>query len=75
MSKKKEPDKKVTVPKPELAHQPEPHYSRSELIEAAFSFGVKPEVVAGALRLAGKDSMTRPEAEKAIKRFLQRRVK
>jgi len=50
-------------------------YSRSELIEAAYSFGVKPEVVAGALKLAGKESMTRPEAEKAIKRFLQRRVK
>ncbi len=74
MNKKKEPDKKVTDKKVTV-HQPEPHYSRSELIEAAFSFGVKPEVVAGALRLAGKDSMTRPEAEKAIKRFLQRRVK
>ena len=50
-------------------------YSRSELIEAASSFGVKPEVIAGALRLAGKDSMTRAEAEKAIKRFLERKVK
>ena len=50
-------------------------YSRSELIEAAYSFGVKPEVVAGALKLAGKESMTRPEAEKAIKRFLERKVK
>ena len=75
MSKKKEPDKKVTVQKPELAHQPEPQYSRSELIEAASSFGVKPEVVAGALKLAGKESMTKAEAERAIKRFLQRRVK
>jgi len=51
-------------------------YSRSELIEAASSsFGVKPEVIAGALRLAGKESMTKAEAERAIKSFLQRRVK
>jgi hypothetical protein len=52
LSKGKEPDKIVTV------QQPEPQYSRSELIEAASSFGVKPEIVAGALKLAGKDSMT-----------------
>lgn len=52
----------------------EPVYSRDELIAAASSFGVKPEVVAGALRLAGKDSMTRAEAEKAIKAFLERKV-
>ena len=50
-------------------------YSRSELTNAASSFGVKTEVIAGALRLAGKDSMTRAEAEKAIKRFLERKVK
>ena len=74
MNKKKEPDEKVTDKKVTV-QQPEARYSRSELIRAASSFGVKPEVVAGALRLAGKDSMTRPEAEKAIKRFLQRRVK
>lgn len=49
-------------------------YSRSELIDAAFSFGVKPEVVAGALKLACKDSMTKTEAEKAIKDFLKRKV-
>ena len=74
MSKKKDPDKKVTVPKLELAHQPEPQYSRGELIEAASSFGVKPEVMAGALKLTGKDTMTKAEAEKAIKDFLKRRV-
>ena len=49
-------------------------YSRSELIEAAFSFGVKPEVMAGALKLAGKESMTKTEAEKAIKLYLEREV-
>lgn len=57
-----------------VIQQQEPVYSRGELIAAASSFGVKPEVVAGALRLAGKDSMTKDEAEKAIKQFLARRV-
>lgn len=57
-----------------VVQQQEPVYSRDELIAAAVSFGVKPEVVAGALRLAGKDSMTRAEAEKAIKAFLERKV-
>ena len=54
--------------------QPEARYSRSELIEAASSFGVKPEVMAGALKLAGKESMTKTEAEKVIKAFLERKV-
>lgn len=54
--------------------QPEARYSRSELIEAASSFGVKPEVMAGALKLAGKDTMTKAEAEKAVKDFLGRKV-
>ena len=54
--------------------QPDVVYSRSELIAAASSFGVKPEVMAGALKLAGKDTMTKAEAEKAIKDFLKRKV-
>ena len=68
MSKKKEPDRTITV------QQPETRYSRSELIAAASSFGVKPEAMAGALKLAGKDTMTKAEAEKAIKDFLKRKV-
>ncbi len=67
MSKKK-PDKTATI---EIE---EPVYSRNELIAAASSFGVKPEVVAGALKLAGKDTMTKSEAEKVIKDFLERKV-
>ena len=63
---KKKPDKTVTIE--------EPVYSRSELIAAASSFGVKPEVMVGALKLTGKESMTKTEAEKAIKDFLKRRV-
>jgi hypothetical protein len=73
LSKKKEPDKKVTDKKVTV-QQPEARYSRSELIAAASSFGVKPEVVAGALKLAGKDTITKAEAEKAIKDFLKRKV-
>lgn len=65
MSKKK-PDKTVTIE--------EPVYNRSELIAAASSFGVKPEVMAGALKLAGKDTMTKTEAEKAVKLYLERKV-
>ena len=68
MSKKKTDKTDKTVETPESV------YSRSELIEAALSFGVKPEVVAGALKLAGKESMTKTEAEKAIKAFLERKV-
>jgi len=73
LNKKKEPDEKVTDKKVTV-YQPEPHYSRSELIAAASSFGVKPEVMAGALKLAGKDTMTKAEAEKAVKDFLERKV-
>ena len=57
-----------------VIQQQEPVYSREELIAAASSFGVKPEVVAGALKLAGKDSMTKADVEKAIKKFLERKV-
>ncbi len=54
--------------------EPEAVYGRDELMAAAASFGVKAEVVAGALKLAGRDAMTRKEAEAAIKRFMEREV-
>jgi len=68
LSKKKEPDRTMTFQRLEA------RYSCSELIAAASSFGVKPEVMVGALKLAGKESMTKTEAEKAIKAFLERKV-
>lgn len=68
MSKKKEPDRTMTFQRSEA------RYSRSELIAAASSFGVKPEVMAGALKLAGKESMTKTEVKEAIKKFLERKV-
>ncbi len=49
-------------------------YSRNDLINAAFSFGVTPEVMAGALKLVGKDELTKEEAKEAVKKFLKRRV-
>ena len=70
-TKKKEPDKMMTFQRSEAR---EARYSRSELIAAASSFGVKPEVMVGALKLTGKESMTKTEAEKAIKAFLERKV-
>ena len=80
MSKKK-PDKTATIEEPVYSRSKlktdkttTPVYSRSELIAAASSFGVKPEVMAGALKLAGKDTMTKAEAEKAVKDFLERKV-
>ena len=61
---------KAVKPKP----KPEIKYGRFELMQAAPSFGVKPEVVAGALKLAGKDEMTKMQAQAAIKKFLERKV-
>lgn len=50
-------------------------YSRDELMAGAVAaFGVQPEIVAGALKLAGRDAMTRDEAAAAIDAFLSRRV-
>lgn len=50
-------------------------YGRAELMDGAVAaFGVQPEIVAGALALAGRDAMTRDEAAAAIAAFLKRRV-
>jgi hypothetical protein len=62
MSIKDKPKKKV-----------EPTFTREELIAAAESFGVMPEVMAGAL--FGIECATKAEAEKKIKEFLQKGVK
>ena len=50
----------------------EPTYTRAELMAGSGRFGVRPEVVAGALKLAGKSEMTLSEAERAIQTFLRR---
>lgn len=47
-------------------------YNRAELMAGAHRFGVNPEVIAGALKLAGKTEMTLSEAEAAVQNFLRR---
>jgi len=54
--------------------KPEATYGRDELIAAASSFGATPEAMAGAVRLAGRGRLSRREAEKALKRYLERQV-
>lgn len=54
--------------------QAKPTYTREELIAASIAFGVKPEVMAGALRLAGKQKYTKDEAIQAVRAYLERRV-
>lgn len=53
---------------------PVPLYSRSELMAGAHALGTRPEIVAAAMRLAGREMMTRREMESAIQAFLERRV-
>lgn len=53
---------------------PEVVYDREALLAGAAAFGVQPEVVAGALRLVGKDALTRAEAEAAIRQYLMKEV-
>ncbi|ADQ06508.1 hypothetical protein Calhy_0771 [Caldicellulosiruptor hydrothermalis 108] len=57
-----------------LVQQEQALYNKDELISAAHIFCVKPEVVVGALKLINKDMLTKSEAEKAIKTFLERKV-
>lgn len=76
MSKKNVESKKkeITKPKVQVTKVPETKYSRAEIFEAASSFGESQEVVAGALRLANKDELTRSEIEGAIRKFKTRKV-
>lgn len=63
--------KKVDAKKVNMS---EPKYSRSEILGAASSFGVKPELLAGALRLSDKEELTRVEVEDVIRKFKTRKV-
>lgn len=58
-----------------MSKQAEEIYDRAELLAAArLGFGVQPEVMAGALRLANADRATKAQAEAAISTFLRREV-
>lgn len=50
-------------------------YSRAEIMAAAISLGIKPEVLAGALRMVKKDRLTKAEIREAIEEFKKRKVK
>lgn len=51
-------------------------YTREELLAGSLAaFGVQPEMLAGAMRVAGKTEMTRTEAREAIDKFLKMEVK
>lgn len=68
MSKKPQDDKKETPQKEEAVK-----YSKAELLQNAAAFGVKPEVMAGALY--NVTEATKEETEKLIKAFLRKGVK
>lgn len=53
---------------------PEPKFSRVEILSNAEAFGVRMEVLAGALKLADKEHLTRQEVLDAIKQFRERTV-
>ena len=53
---------------------PETTYSRSEILGAASSFKVKPEMIAGALRLTDKEELTRSEVEELLRKFKAKKV-
>jgi hypothetical protein len=61
----------------QAANKPiESEYSAAELANAARArFGVQPEVVSAALKLAGKDKATLTEAQRIVKTFKERKVK
>lgn len=71
MTKKKTESKKREA---KVTKIPETKYSRSEILGAASSFGESQEVVAGALRIANKEQLTRSEIENAIRKFKTRKV-
>lgn len=75
MSTKKAKVQEITKEVNSIRKQPpEPRYSRAEIISAAVSFGVTPEVMSGALRLVEKSEWTRSEAEDALNKFRSREV-
>lgn len=67
-------NKEKTKAKIQVKKTPEVKYSRAEIFESASAFGESKEVIAGALRLANKDELTRSETESVIRKFKTRKV-
>lgn len=70
--KKIEQTEAVEISQPQA---PEALYNRSEIKGAASSFGVVPELLAGALSLSDKEQLSRLEVVNLINRFKERKVK
>lgn len=61
--------------KPSVSRQePESVYTARELAENHNAFGVPKELVTVALRVAGKDSITFPEAKRIVEVFSKKEV-
>lgn len=52
----------------------ETKYTHDEILASASSLGERVEIIAGALRLSGKDELTRKELDDAIRKFKTRKV-
>lgn len=72
MAKNNEKDNKSKVVT--KAKAPETLYSRREILDAASSFGVKQELLAGALSLSNKEDLSKSEVNNLIKNFKERKV-
>lgn len=57
-----------------MAKEQEAVYSKDELMAAAVSFTTKPETIAAAIKLTGKNVLTRREMSAAVKEFLEKEV-
>lgn len=68
-------EKKQPLPSPQNSKPKEPLYTVEELTKAAEpAFGVKPEVLAGSLNGFDKAQFTKSEVQKAIQKFLKKKV-
>jgi len=70
----KEKATKEAAPVETEAASPETKYHQTEILANCQAFGVRLEVLAGALRLDQKDWYTRTEVEALIKQFRERKV-
>ena len=55
-------------------HEPESVYSAQELAANHKAFGASKEIVTVALRLAGKDTFTFPEARRIVEAFSRKEI-
>ncbi|MEK5068105.1 oligoribonuclease [Sporosarcina sp. FSL K6-1508] len=67
-------DKQVTADQVKKALVAETTYKREEIEAAPSSFGVLPEVLAGALRLVDGEELSRSQVLAAIEKFKKRKV-